>query len=102
MKPDLQEIIALTKGFAALNKLTQDRLNHHGIDLDQPPLTKSEVKTGETLYDQKGRPWLVGKSKKMIPPFNQIGIMGVQDEIIQDQPYPFDSEIAQWRRPKGV
>jgi hypothetical protein len=38
----------------------------------------------------------------MIPPFNQIGIMGVQDEIIQDQPYPFDSEIAQWRRPKGV
>jgi hypothetical protein len=98
---DLGEIVGIAIAIKTHNQLTQNRITSSGINLDQPPLTKSEVTQGETLYDQHGRPWIVGKGKRMIPSFSQVGLQGVQAEILKDQPYPFDSEIVQWRKGKS-
>ena len=109
ISPVLENIDALTEIMRQVNENTQKRIAESGIDLSAPPVNKADAKEGETVFDQKGRPWIVGKNKKMIPTFSQPGIQGVQNEIVSGKEYPFEnavkrdwgwySNIATWRRP---
>lgn len=108
---ELSKIDALTRGMQLVNQHTQERIKTSGIDLESSPLNKSDVKEGETVFDQKGRGWTVGKGKKMIPSFSQSGIQGVQGEIVKGKEYPFENAtktdwgwsagVATWRRGKS-
>jgi hypothetical protein len=104
----LDDIDSLTRVLAEANRRTQERINASGIDLESPPLKKSEVVEGESVYDGKGRAWTVGNGKQMIPSFSQPAIQGVQNEIVEGKPYPFkdavkrdwgwSADVAAWRR----
>lgn len=105
----ISAVEGLTESLRELNARRQARIDASGIDLDSPPLQKSDVKVGEVVYDQLGREWRVSKNKKMISSFSQEGVRGVRSEIVEGKEYPItksykrewgwqSDDIAAWRR----